>query len=152
MFQKMNPQPGVGDVGSHVIEWHEDQGLGILDYYPDGAFIPFPGLDPIGVRIVRYNDEWYWAKPSFVNPTQPLKQVIKTLEPFKELFSDRQMRLIANALNYSDNDPAGLGGHQAVLLVAHLFTLVGLMGAQAEFTKSELAELIERFYACHLLG
>lgn len=48
MFIKMDPQPGAGgDVSTRVIKWHEDQGLGILDYSPDSTFIPFPRTDCI---------------------------------------------------------------------------------------------------------
>lgn len=149
MFVKMDPQPGVGgDVGTRGIERHGDRGLGILDYYPDGAFIPFPGVDPIGVRIVQHNDEWYWARSGFYNPTQPLNWVITRLAPFKELFSDRQMRLIANALNYTDNDPAGLGGHQVLKLVSYLFTLVDLMAVS--FDEAGLADLVDEFHIWRL--
>lgn len=127
MFLKMEPQPGVGDFSQRKIERHGDKGLGIMDSPPNGGFIPFPEVDPTGVKIVSHNGLWYWARPRFSNPTLPIEQVRKTLQAFEELFSDRQMRLIANALNYADNDPAGLGGHQAHILISKLYTLVEIL-------------------------
>jgi len=150
MFIKLDPQPGVGDMSQRKIQRYGAMGLGIMDSPPDAGFISFPGMDPAGVSIVQHKGEWYWARPTFFNPRQPLNQVITTLEPFSELFTDRQMRLIANTLNYVDNDPAGLGGHQAFMLISHLYTLVGLMSDH--LNESELARVVEMFYTCHLPG
>lgn len=60
------------------------------------------------------------------------------------------MRLIANALNYADNDPSGLGGHQQTMLVSHLYTLVVVMSAGLD--EERLSQVVEMFYSHHLPG
>ncbi len=54
------------------------------------------------------------------------------------------MRLIANALNYADNDPAGLGGHQIHILVSRLYTLVEIL--MQGYREDELSLILEPFY------
>lgn len=40
--------------------------------------------------------------------------------------SERELRLLANAIIYSENDPAGLPGHNLLVLLAKLAEKVGV--------------------------
>lgn len=38
----------------------------------------------------------------------------------KQVFTDRELRLIQNCMNYAQGDPAGLPGHNLMLIIAKL--------------------------------
>ena len=39
---------------------------------------------------------------------------------WRDRFTERELRLIANARNYAEHDPAGLPGHDLLLIIARL--------------------------------
>lgn len=47
-----------------------------------------------------------------------------------EHFSERELRLIENCRNYADNDPAGLPGHNLMIIVAKLADMVGIVSEE----------------------
>jgi hypothetical protein len=55
---------------------------------------------------------------------------------WKKLFDDRQNRLIDNCVEYADGDPAGLPGHQLMLIIAKMADILD----DAECKRSESAE------------
>lgn len=60
-----------------------------------------------------------------------------SIEPkWHDGFDERQLRLIENCLNYALNDPAGLPGHQLMLIIAKLVSkLIDAEMVQAMFVK-----------------
>lgn len=44
----------------------------------------------------------------------------KTISGWRSVFDERQRRLIANCCVYADNDPAGLPGHNLMLIIAQM--------------------------------
>lgn len=49
-----------------------------------------------------------------------------------EHFDERELRLIANCCTYAANDPAGLPGHNLMIIVAKLANLMGIDDAGGE--------------------
>jgi hypothetical protein len=60
-----------------------------------------------------------------------------------EVFSERELGLIANSNLYALNDPAGLPGHNLLVLIDKLDTLVALMAGRLSY--EELRECVEVF-------
>ena len=44
--------------------------------------------------------------------------------PWRQQFDARQLRLIQNCRDYAEGDPAGLPGHQLMLIVAKLVEIL----------------------------
>lgn len=148
MFVVMNPQPKADDISfwpiaysEHLVSW----GLSDPNEDPVGSeFILLPkGISPVGMKAVKRNNLWYWARPAFYNLSNPKNQVFETLHPLG-IFDERQVRLIANCLNYQHNDPAGLGCHQANLLVSKLYVLLNLTLALID--PEEKARIVEAYW------
>ena len=49
-----------------------------------------------------------------------------------EHLDERQLRLIANCRNYSKNDPAGVPGHNLMIIIAKLAELLDEADAQVK--------------------
>ena len=45
---------------------------------------------------------------------------IEPSRTWRDRFTERELRLIANARTYAENDPAGLPGHNLLLIIARL--------------------------------
>lgn len=52
------------------------------------------------------------------------KDLDKALQSLTE-FSDREKRLIKNSVVYAENDPAGLPGHNLMIIIAKLMKELG---------------------------
>lgn len=57
-----------------------------------------------------------------------------------DLFTERELRLVRNCVEYQDGDPAGLPGHNLMLLVAKLATNDGWTQGERLDDLIELAE------------
>ena len=57
-------------------------------------------------------------------------------------FNERDTRLIKNCRNYSENDPAGLPGHQVLLIVERLDRIVEILSTSA-FGGSDMRDVEE---------
>ncbi len=130
MFTVIHPQPRADDISLWTMmysEYHEKWGLSDPHYDPVGSeFVSLPqDISPAGITVVKRNNLWFWVRPAYYNLNSPKDQVKETLQPLG-VFDERQMRLIANCLNYQHNDPAGLGCHQVNLLVSKLYVLFNL--------------------------
>lgn len=148
MFTVINPQPIADDISFWSMVYSEHLGGWGLSASKDdpvgNEFIPLPqGISPVGMTVVKRNNLWYWARPAFYNLSNPKYQVIEALTPLG-VFDERQMRLIANCVNYQQNDPAGLGCHQANLLVSKLYVLLYLTLALID--PEEKARIIEAYW------
>lgn len=140
MFILLDPQPHHEE---DVPNWQrgpiKGHGLGISN---GEMFVPFPEKDMHGVRIVQLNDWWYWARPAFYNPKMPSLSVRVDLEDL-HAFSGRQLDLIANAVNYVDNHPSGVPGHQLHLIVAMIYEL--LISALFQLNTEQRATVAKQF-------
>lgn len=130
MFRVINPQPMASDISFWRMiysDYHDCYGLVFPNDDPETSeFLPLPDdIEPIGINVIRRNNLWFWIRPEYYNLGNPKDNISDILTPFG-LFDDRQIRLIANCLNYQHNDPAGLGCHNVNILVAKLYTLLRL--------------------------
>ena len=146
MFKVIHPQPNDDDISFWELKEYPGLGMGIARNDDGLGFIPFPAdEDSTGVKAIKRNHLWFWSRPYYYNLSRPIKDVRAILEPLK-IFNDHQLRLIADCLNYTDNEPAGSGGrHQSNLLTANLYTLLGL--ALNQLSKKRVADLIEVFHS-----
>lgn len=145
MFKVIHPQPQDDDISFWKLKEYPDLGLGIARNDDGLGFIPFPAdEDPVGVKTIKRNHLWFWCRPCYFNLSNPVTNVRMTLQ-LLEIFSDRQMRLIANCLNYADNDPAGQPGHHDNLLVANLYTLLAL--TLLPLSEKQQTDLVETFHS-----
>ena len=57
-------------------------------------------------------------------------EVTEQAEAFKEYlndkFTERELRMILNCLHYADDDPAGLPGHNLILIITKLASDAGI--------------------------
>lgn len=59
---------------------------------------------------------------------------------WKRFFNEREQRLIRNCLDYSRNDPAGLPGHNIMLIVATMTKLLDATGGYFAWQPSDTDE------------
>lgn len=57
------------------------------------------------------------------------------IQPVEISFTDREMRLIINSLDYATGDPAGLPGHNLMVIIAK-------MAAALKISKSDISEAL----------
>lgn len=144
MYQLIEPQPTV-DVSFWQIKHVPDQGVGLVN--PDdleGEFIPYSleGGPHDGVQVIRRGGLWYWFRPAYHNWSNPLEDVGKALLPL-EVFTARQIGLIANCINYSHNTPSGLPAHNILALVGHLYAL--LAPAIAHLSREQIKSVVDQY-------
>jgi len=60
-----------------------------------------------------------------------------------EVFTERELRLIWNSETYVHNDPAGLPGHNLMVIIDKFDELVGMMAGR--LTREELDECVAIF-------
>ena len=146
MFKVIHPQPQDDDISFWELKEYPDLGMGIARNDDGLGFIPFPAdEDPTGVKTIKRNHLWFWSRPHYYNLSHPITDVRAILEPLG-IFSDYQLRLIADCINYSDSYPAGSGGrHQSNLLTANLYTLLAL--ALNHLSEKRRADLVEVFHS-----
>ena len=53
---------------------------------------------------------------------------MNTTTQWKEIFTDRERQLIENCATYAENDPAGLPGHNLMLIVYRMSKLLDQIG------------------------
>ena len=141
MFVLLDPQP---HHESDVLSWERGnipgRGLGIAN---GEMFVPFPGEDMTGVRIIKDNDWWYWARPEFYNVSNPLETIRAELKDL-HVFYEYQLAIIANAASYVANNPSGTAGdHLLQLVIAILYEL--LATSLFHLTDEQTHEVVKRF-------
>lgn len=145
MYKVMHPQPAqeYDDISFWKLREYPEIGMGIAANERGEGFIPFPpDENPIGVKVIRRNYLWFWSRPRYYNLSDPISDILATLGPLK-VFNDHQLKIIAGCLNYADNDPPELEGHQNNILVANLYTLLAL--ALNQLPEQRVTDLIEVF-------
>lgn len=145
MYKVIHPQPlpKYDDISFWELREYLGLGIGIAANGAGDGFIPFPSDEsPIGVKVIKRNYLWFWSRPRYYNPNNPITDVVATLGPLK-IFSDHQLKIIAGCLNYTDNDPPELEGHQNNMLVSNLYTLLAL--ALDQLSEQRVTDLVEVF-------
>lgn len=129
MFQVLDPQPRTDDISFFKMVWNDSQrswGLHDPNSKMEGEFIPLPeGINPSGITVIKRNHLWFWTRPAYFNLNNPRDQITETLESLG-IFSEKQQALISNCLGYDQNQPAGLPGHELIVLVGRLYVLLSL--------------------------